>query len=1292
MTTNNVHCRQRVNSSFALSRKANLLGGAKKISYVLKLLLLLPLLLLITVSQSAQADTICFNTSTTASTGSLTDSGGAGSNYSNNEDCEFLIQPSEGGDITFSFTAFNYENNFDFVRIYDGTTTASTLLGSFTGTNSPSDLTATSGAMLIVHDTDFSVTRSGFSADWSTAPASSCPSQTIADNFPGVSYSQNSGSVNWASNWIEIGESNGTSSGIARVRSDNCSGGNCLRIGEVGTASSWSDIGVYREADLSSVSAATLTFNYFTGRASGTETVSVDISSNGGASWTTLQSYTVSGTSFSATSQSFDISAFVAANTQIRFLSNGNGRIGIYIDDIQISYDPICTTFSPVAEWRMDEAFWAGNSDEVVDTIGSLSGAAIDDAQTDVGQVCNAGSFDGDNDYVLISEIDNLLSGTASLSFWINTTQIGNNTNWLAPGVTGIEQEGGSDDVFWGWIDASGHISVGTGDLNQAISTTAINDGDWHHIVLTRDASSGETQVFVNGTLEANNNSGGGIIGNGFSSLGRIEDTGGTPNYFSGRLDEVLIFDNVIDPDNVSAVYINQLAGDNWDGTSRICAVFGPDHIEVVVDGSASTCVAETVTIRACADALCSSLFTSYSNAVALSTSTSHGDWSINNANGTLTPNPDNDDNGIVSYQFLSSDGGSVTLDLSNTHADDLTITAVDTALTLSDTSTNVAFRDNAFVITDADNELLSSSGGAANNIIVAGRDHAYNATVWRRDPGTGDCGIASNYVNSVPLKMWINRDAALDPGGNGPMVDTVTLPDSQPGLTNVDLNFVAGEADFIVQSSDIGKYSFSLLDDSREFATGVDISGTSSTAVVRPFALGFESIITTASNNNPGGDEVGGAGFVAAGELFHTRIGAYQYQAADDSNNDGVPNVNANITDNVLTISFSEVVDIALRPVSTTPLGGVEGALAGTTMITSVAGLATTDGVGVADGLTYSEVGSIRLRAIHNNFFGEADIDLQTDSGKVGRFYPDFFEVTSSSLTPACSVFTYMGQDFGLGYIVEAKSVDGNLVANYDNTELGYAGTASFNILAEDSNDGVNRQSRVSDTAVGVAPTWDDGRYEFSTLAIQFSRAVSPDGPFLALQLSASVSSEQDSRNFGLLNTRPDSNSNCVTDTNCSAVELATLTDIRYGRIFIENAFGPGSRALPVPAYAEYFNGTQFIFNTLDSCTILSNSLFDLHGASAPAAGILTGAVVGSSTTNLERPLNSLVAGELGLVFSAPNSQGEVTISLDLSTLPFLQFDWNNDGSQDNPPTATATFGTYRGNDRIIYRREISP
>ncbi|WP_334313514.1 DUF6701 domain-containing protein [Psychrosphaera algicola] len=51
----------------------------------------------------------------------------------------------------------------------------------------------------------------------------------------------------------------------------------------------------------------------------------------------------------------------------------------------------------------------------------------------------------------------------------------------------------------------------------------------------------------------------------------------------------------------------------------------------------------------------------------------------------------------------------------------------------------------------------------------------------------------------------------------------------------------------------------------------------------------------------------------------------------------------------------------------------------------------------------------------------------------------------------------------------------------------------------------------------------------------------------------------------------------------------------------------------------------------------------------------------------------------------------GGINIGIDLSTdLPWLQFDWDGDGTLDTSvPTTSVVFGRYRGNDRIIYRRE---
>ena len=54
----------------------------------------------------------------------------------------------------------------------------------------------------------------------------------------------------------------------------------------------------------------------------------------------------------------------------------------------------------------------------------------------------------------------------------------------------------------------------------------------------------------------------------------------------------------------------------------------------------------------------------------------------------------------------------------------------------------------------------------------------------------------------------------------------------------------------------------------------------------------------------------------------------------------------------------------------------------------------------------------------------------------------------------------------------------------------------------------------------------------------------------------------------------------------------------------------------------------------------------------------------------------------------------GQVEVIYDISD--WLKYDWGYDdegvdGLYDDNPRAVATFGIYRGNDRIIYQREIS-
>ncbi len=45
--------------------------------------------------------------------------------------------------------------------------------------------------------------------------------------------------------------------------------------------------------------------------------------------------------------------------------------------------------------------------------------------------------------------------------------------------------------------------------------------------------------------------------------------------------------------------------------------------------------------------------------------------------------------------------------------------------------------------------------------------------------------------------------------------------------------------------------------------------------------------------------------------------------------------------------------------------------------------------------------------------------------------------------------------------------------------------------------------------------------------------------------------------------------------------------------------------------------------------------------------------------------------------------------MSVDLSSLSWLLFDWDGDGNHDNDPQGRATFGIYRGRPNLIYLRE---
>ena len=61
----------------------------------------------------------CIDEIFTALTGTLSDNSGP-ENYTNDMNCEKLIQPAGAATITLTFTAFDIESGYDFVTVFDG--------------------------------------------------------------------------------------------------------------------------------------------------------------------------------------------------------------------------------------------------------------------------------------------------------------------------------------------------------------------------------------------------------------------------------------------------------------------------------------------------------------------------------------------------------------------------------------------------------------------------------------------------------------------------------------------------------------------------------------------------------------------------------------------------------------------------------------------------------------------------------------------------------------------------------------------------------------------------------------------------------------------------------------------------------------------------------------------------------------------------------------------------------------------------------------------------------------------
>lgn len=1004
-----------------------------------------------------------------------------------------------------------------------------------------------------------------------------------------------------------------------------------------------------------------------------------------------------------------------------------------------------------LADFRMDETTaWSGVANEVRDASGNAyhgqsatatGGSAV--ATTVSGSPaygttsngsCGYGLFNRSSptsaaySYVQLPAGFPSMTGSFTVLAWVRSTSptqsgqriIVNDDNDDGWGLSLGDSGSASLRLFNRNLSASG--SVTTGGSNGAGATNANCTGGtfcldsaaifsantWYYVAATVDTVNKQVQTLIyntSGTLLASASSaftGTWAAGTGTTAIGgetaSSSEGRGSDFHFYGNIDELQVYSGVLG----STAITTQLS------RSRTCPVPAIARFTISGTGSASTCTPQTLTITA-KDASGNTL-TNYAGTVSLTTSNGRGDWTAGSSptpSGSLSAGAAN--SGLASYTFAAADAGIVKLRLAQSLAQNVTVTVVDNAVSsTSSTSAAINYRDNAFVWTEDNAGLVSGSF-----IAVAGRNHDLRVSLFKKDPTTGNCSVATDYSGSRNLKLWRTDNSGpwTAPSVVSP---ALTVPASRPASNNLSLSFTAGVANFNLATTDVGKYAFNLDDDSLSYAA-TTVSGSSADLSVRPFTLAVTGL-TLAGTANPGGSAATDSVFGKAGAAFSATVTAYRWASGADANNDGVPDAGvtlAQVSAGGAAPGFNA--SVALTPVaaSQTPAGGVLGSLSNNIVSGFASGAAT------ASTLAYSEVGSFVLNtsAVVGGYLGTSGLSLDAlafnaagnQQTRVGRFIPASFALSSPSFTHrvdlgcgTASTFTYLDENFRLGFTLTARNAAGATTQNYTGSfaRLDLATASNFKLAGiGGSTPFKTTNSRLSVSA--SSGSWASGVASGITLTAKALRTSTPDGPF-------------DTASFGIAPVDLDGvamvSLDLDTDVPANGADSTKVGTIplRFGRLRLQNGMAAANRPVNLALAAQYWTGSAYDTNTLDSCTRIA--------ATHLSFGTLRKTLVASDAVMSNSPVT--LASGLGRVTLAAPASGhvgtlDVAIALDAATPPTDQSCLKNApvswtpakaatagaaltalrgpwcGTSFNDPSARATWGLYRGDNGVIYQRE---
>lgn len=788
--------------------------------------------------------------------------------------------------------------------------------------------------------------------------------------------------------------------------------------------------------------------------------------------------------------------------------------------------------------------------------------------------------------------------------YWDNTDSvfpIGFNTYtlWIKGGNFGFSTD--SSDIY----------GIGTGSLANT----------WRHVVAVfTNGSVTANQLWIDGvqqTLSQRNGSPSAAQAVVAATLRLGAEGASTGDRFSGRLDQVRVYNGAVTPAEVATLYAE---------TPSTCA---PPLNKLVIEhasGTGLTCAPSTLTVKACQDAACTSL---YAGGVTGSLSATGGTvvWPDGNAfsiaagssSTTVRMQATTTTATLLGGTASSPTAGNATT--CNFGSPSCTFTATGSALVV--TVPNHVAETTAAVSISA----VGSSGGSCTSAL-ASTTRSINFRCSYADPASGTLPVrltagALNSANSTAAACdGTGRTVSLTFNGSGVASTNLLYADAgqmrltasytgsvatgDTGLTmSGSVLFIAAPDHFTIDGVTAGPIraggSFSATVTARN-ALGNTTPNHGRESSPQRASLGWLRVQPSGSGASNGvfsgsGVRSFSSGAVTVNDLSWTEVGRGDLVARGSDS--------------------AGYMGSGLHVFGSSVGGGARTCAAENASCVLPGGTTATVYYGAPGGwaVKLAQTGTV---ACSNANFGDPVVGTPkrcyyvanpASNGSVGDFIPQRFSVAAAN---ACGAFTYAAQP--VTATVTALNAAGNPTVNFNGTATTTPVFAQAVTLSDGNALGLGTLSGASIAASGFSAGVATSQVSYAFT----SKATAPQDLLLRAGNGLSGAS-------------------LVSSAGGTEATLA----LRSGRLRLANAFGSAAAALQVPVVTEYWGGNAWLLNSDDNCTALAGASVAL---SNPRSA--TGA---ASTATTSAGALAISNGSGTITLAAPSPAGS-SLSLNLA------------------------------------------